>query len=72
MCRATLRACVRIPALFLALAATGYTEEAAPWRVYTAAAGFPESSFRSVTIAENGAILAVNASSSAVCQYRWV
>ncbi|MGA2174381.1 MAG: ATP-binding protein [Verrucomicrobiota bacterium] len=69
MCRATLTGCVLVPALFLASAGRGCAEQAAPWRVYTAATGFPESSFRSVTIAENGAILAVNSFSSAVCQF---
>ncbi|HEY3915545.1 MAG TPA: hypothetical protein VGN61_13740, partial [Verrucomicrobiae bacterium] len=49
-----------IPALFLALSARGGFEEAGHWRVYRGAEGLPESGFNSLSVAQNGNILAVN------------
>jgi len=67
--RATLKRCLPVPILFLALAARGYFEQSGHWRVFRVAQGFPESAFRSVTIAGNRGILAVNANSTTVCQF---
>ncbi|HTA29233.1 MAG TPA: hypothetical protein VK731_02035, partial [Candidatus Cybelea sp.] len=49
-----------LPALAFVVLTRGYGQPAAPWREFNEAQGFPDSSFRSVTVAENGVILAVS------------
>jgi signal transduction histidine kinase len=61
--------CVLSPALVFVVLARGYCQQAASWREFNVSEGFPESSFRSVTIAESGAILAVGSSSSRLCLF---
>ncbi len=51
------------------LEAANTPEQPGSWRIYSAANGFPDSSFRSITVAENGGILAVNSTSSGVCEF---
>jgi signal transduction histidine kinase len=65
----TLKRCVLAPALVFVALAQGHCQQAAPWRDYNATEGFPESAFRSVTLAESGAILAVSATSARVCLF---
>jgi signal transduction histidine kinase/ligand-binding sensor domain-containing protein len=60
---------VLLPALVFVVLARGYCQQAAPWREFNVTEGFPESSFRSVTIAESGAILAVSSASSRLCLF---
>jgi signal transduction histidine kinase len=55
--------------LLSALKAYGNSEQSGQWRIYSTANGFPDSSFRSITVSENGSILAVNATSSVVCEF---
>jgi signal transduction histidine kinase/ligand-binding sensor domain-containing protein len=64
-----MKQCVLSPALVFVVLARGYCQQAAPWREFNVAEGFPESSFRSVTIAESGAILAVGSASSRFCLF---
>ena len=47
----------------------GYGQQAGSWREFKTAEGFPESSFRSVTIAESGDVLAVASASARVCLF---
>src|SRR5580658_10243311 len=63
----TLKRCVLSPAFLFAVLARGYCKQGASCRDYNAAGGFPDSAFRSVTMWESGAILAVNSDSSRVC-----
>jgi signal transduction histidine kinase len=65
----TLKRCVLSPALFLVVLARGYCQQAASWREFNVAEGFPESSFSSVTIAESGAVLAVASAASRLCLF---
>jgi signal transduction histidine kinase len=65
----TLKRCVLSAALVFVVLARAYAQQAASWREYNVAEGFPESSFRSVTMAESGAILAVGAASTRVCLF---
>jgi signal transduction histidine kinase/ligand-binding sensor domain-containing protein len=60
---------ILIPALFSASQARSDSGKAGCWRIYTAGEGFSDSSFRAITVAENGVILAVNSSSSGVCKF---
>jgi len=69
MRQATLKRCVLAPALVFVVLARGHCQQAATWRDYNAADGFPESAFRSVTLAESGAVLAVSAASDRVCLF---
>jgi signal transduction histidine kinase len=64
MLQLTLKRSVLSLALIFVALARGYCQQAAPWREFNAAEGFSESSFRSVTVAESGAILAVSSSAS--------
>jgi signal transduction histidine kinase len=59
--------CVLIIAAVLIGLAQVYGQQDVAWREYNITDGFPESSFRSVTVAENGTILAVSSASSQVC-----
>jgi signal transduction histidine kinase len=65
----TLKRCVLFPALVFVVLARGFCQQAASWRDYNVAGGFPESAFRSVTITESGAVLAVAAASPRVCLF---
>jgi signal transduction histidine kinase/ligand-binding sensor domain-containing protein len=65
----TLKRCCVLPALVFVVLAQGYCQQAPPWREFNVADGFPDSSFRSVTIAESGAILAVSSASSHLCLF---
>jgi signal transduction histidine kinase len=69
MLHSRLKRCVLSPALVFALLAPSHGQPAASWRDYNAAGGFPESAFGSVTVAENGAILAVGSASGRVCLF---
>jgi signal transduction histidine kinase len=63
----TMKPAVLIPAVALLALTTGYCRQAAPWREFNQAHEFPDSSFRSVTVAESGAILAVSSAPSRLC-----
>jgi signal transduction histidine kinase len=54
-------------ALNFVVLAQAAARQIAPWREFNAASGFPESAFRSVTIAENGTVLAVSANAPELC-----
>jgi len=69
MRHATLKRCVLSPALILIVLARGYCQQTVSWRDFNMASGFPESAFRSVTVGESGAILAVSSASSRVCLF---
>src|SRR5271163_1843533 len=69
MRHAKMKRCVLLPAFVFVALARGECQQAAPWREFNVAEGFPESSFRSVTIAESGAILAVSSASSRLCLF---
>jgi signal transduction histidine kinase len=59
-----LKAYALFQALFLTLSARGGFEPAGHWRVYREAEGWPESGFNSLTVSENGNILAVSSATS--------
>jgi signal transduction histidine kinase/ligand-binding sensor domain-containing protein len=65
----TLKRCVLSSAFVFVVLARGHCHQAASWREFNEAMGFPASSFRSVTIAENGTILAVSSTSSHLCLF---
>jgi signal transduction histidine kinase len=65
----TLKRCVLSSALVFVVLARGYGRQASSWRDFNVAEGFPESAFRSVTVAESGAILAVGSASGRVCLF---
>jgi hypothetical protein len=65
----TLKRCVLSSAFIFVVLARGHCRQAASWREFNRTVGFPESSFRSVTIADNGAILAVSSTSSRFCLF---
>jgi signal transduction histidine kinase/ligand-binding sensor domain-containing protein len=69
MRQSTLKRFVLFPAFAFVVLARGYCQPAASWRVYNTAAGFPASAFRSVAVAESGAILAVDSASSHACLF---
>ena len=54
-------------AFIFVVLAQGHCQAAAPWRDYNEAEGFPASSFRSVTVAESGAIMAVSSAPFRAC-----
>src|SRR5208283_5749234 len=67
--RRILTRCILVPTLCLVLAAGARWAHGADWRVYDAASGLPDTACRSVTVAEDGSILAVTASSLAFCRF---
>src|SRR5580704_9524136 len=69
MRRAMLTSLVSLLAAASVPEATGTQEQLGSWRIYSAVNGFPDSSFRSITVAESGGILAVNSTSSGVCEF---
>src|SRR5208282_5562793 len=69
MLHRTLKRSLVLPALVFVVLARGYSQEAASWREFNAGEGFTESSFRSVTIAESGAVLAVSSAPSRLCLF---
>ncbi|HEY3860884.1 MAG TPA: ATP-binding protein [Verrucomicrobiae bacterium] len=54
--------------VFVALA-QAHGQQAPSWREFNQSQGFPQSSFSSVTLAENGAVLAVDSALSSVCLF---
>ena len=54
-------------ALNFVVLAQAAAHQIAPWREFNAATGFPETAFRSVTIADNGTVLAVSATDARLC-----
>jgi signal transduction histidine kinase/ligand-binding sensor domain-containing protein len=58
---------VLIPAFALLALTTGYCRQTESWREFNQANGFPDSSFRSVTVAESGAILAISSAPARLC-----
>jgi signal transduction histidine kinase/ligand-binding sensor domain-containing protein len=65
----TLKCSVLLSAFVFAGLTQGNGQQAAPWREFNRTTGFPETSFLSVTVAESGAILAVNSASSRLCLF---
>ncbi len=61
--------CVLCLALAVVVLARAYGKPPAPWREFNATEGFPESSFRAVTIADSGVVLAVGTTSPRVCLF---
>src|ERR1700691_3292362 len=65
----TLKRCVLFSAFVFFALAQGRCQQRAPWREFNLAAGFPESSSRSVTVSANGAALAAGSPLRQLCQF---
>ncbi len=70
----SLMRCATLPGLILLALLAGPGARCDPtyngsWRLYSAKNGFGDSSFRSVTVAENGNVLAVNSAGSMACDF---